>query len=119
MQKYVFVLLLTCISIAATAQQQIRFRIKDKITQTVLPGASIQVKGSKQTVVADSTGIAVVSTDNQERIIVLVSHIGYENAEQEIVYPFPSPIDILLAPTEEEEEEIIITEFIPSKLIHW
>lgn len=109
MQKYVFLLLLTCISIAATAQQQIRFRIKDKITQTVLPGASIQVKGSQQTVIADSTGVAVVSTNHQDKMIVLVSHIGYENAEQEILAPFPSSIEILLAPAEEEEEEIIIT----------
>ena len=109
MQKFIFLLLLSCTIFTATAQQQIRFIIKNKITQTVLPGASIQVKGSKQTVVADSTGVAVVSTSNQEKIIALVSYIGYENAEVEIRSTFPSSFEILLTPAEEEEEEIIIT----------
>lgn len=109
MQKFIFLLLLTCTSFAATAQQQIRFSIKDKTTQTTLPGATIQLKGSKQTVVADSTGTAVLSTDNKEKMTVVISYVGYETAEQEISFPFPSSIDILLVPAEEEEEEIIIT----------
>lgn len=109
MQKFIFLLLFICTSIAATAQQQIRILIKDKATQTILPGASILIKGSKQTVIADSTGAAVVLTDSKEKMIVVVSHIGYETAEQEVSSPFPSTIDILLVPAEEEEEEIIIT----------
>ncbi|MBY0476250.1 MAG: TonB-dependent receptor [Chitinophagaceae bacterium] len=109
MQKFIFLLLFICTSIAATAQQQIRILIKDKATQTILPGASILIKGSKQTVIADSTGAAVVLTDSKEKMIVVVSHIGYETAEQEVSSPFLSTIDILLVPAEEEEEEIIIT----------
>ncbi len=109
MQKFIFLLLLTCTSFAATAQQQIRFSIKDKTTQTTLPGATIQLKGGKQTAVADSTGAAVLSTGNKEKMIVVISYVGYETAEQEISFPFPPSIDIFLVPAEEEEEEIIIT----------
>ena len=109
MQKFIFLLLLSCTSLAATAQQQIRFSIKDKTSQTTLPGATIQLKGSKQTVVADSTGTAVLSTDNKEKMTVVISYVGYETTEQEISFPFPSSMAILLVPAEEEEEEVIIT----------
>ncbi len=109
MQKFIFLLLLTCITFAVTAQQQIHFNIKDKITQTALPGATILLKGSKQVTIADSAGIAILLLANKEKITVLVSYIGYETEEQEIMFPFPAHIDIFLVTAEEEEEEIIIT----------
>jgi len=109
MQKIILLLLLAFNSIVATAQQQIRFIIKDKTTQTVLPATTVQVKGGKQTFLADSAGSVLLTVSTQGKITIVVSHIGYETAEKEISFPSHSIIEIFLEPAGEEEEEIIIT----------
>ncbi len=109
MQKIILLLLLAFTSIAATAQQQIRFIIKDKTTQTALPAATVHVKGSKQMVLADSAGGVFLIVSTQEKITIVFSHIGYETTEKEISLPVQSIIEIFLQSAGEEEEEIIIT----------
>ncbi len=109
MQKIILLLLLGFTFNAATAQQQIQLIIKDKTTQTVLPATTVQVKGGKQTFLADSTGSIFLIVNAQEKITITVSHIGYETTEKEISLPAQSIIEIFLEPAEEEEEEIIIT----------
>lgn len=109
MQKIILLLLLGFICHSATAQQQVRLIIKDKTTQSPLPAATVQVKGGKQTLLADSAGNVSLIVSAPEKLIIVFSHIGYKNVEKEISLPSPSVIEILLQPEEEEEEEIIIT----------
>lgn len=109
MQKLFLLLVLACISSNSIAQHTLTILVKDKTTNEVLPSASIQLNGTKQSTITDSTGSATFSNLPAAVYSITISHVGYETTKTDVTVPTNEPLTVLLEPAEEEEEEIIIT----------
>ena len=92
------------------AQHTFKAIIKDA-KKNSLPGATVNIKTLKQSVVADSNGFVTIKNIPTGKFEVMFSHVGFE--KKIIPFEFPlandSVINILLKPIEHEEEEIVIT----------
>jgi iron complex outermembrane receptor protein len=92
------------------AQHTFKAIIKDA-KKNPLPGATVNIKTLKQSVVADSNGFVTIKNIPTGKFEVMFSHVGFE--KKIIPFEFPlandSVINILLKPIEHEEEEIVIT----------
>ena len=103
-----------CLSIAALlfastilGQQALQVKVLDAVSKKPLSYASVLTKGVSQPVVADSAGLAQLRIPIGENTII-VSHIGYKERSVDVVIPIDSILIIELAPSEEEEEEVVI-----------
>ena len=94
------------LAISLSAQE---ITIKGTITSsddgTGLPGASVQIKGTKMGVVAASDGRYEITADNNA--ILIFSFIGYES--QEVPVENRTPIDVILKLASLRFKEIVVT----------
>ncbi|MEI7830637.1 MAG: carboxypeptidase-like regulatory domain-containing protein, partial [Prolixibacteraceae bacterium] len=83
MKKYTFiiVLLITQISYAQNNRQKIRGVITDKLSQTTLPGAAVQlINGAdKKGTTSDSKGNFTLSDLSPDRYEMKISYLGYKD----------------------------------------
>jgi len=106
---FMYCLAMLC-SLNIYAQHTFKAIIKDA-KKNPLPGATVNIKTLKQSVVADSNGFVTIKNIPTGKFEVMFSHVGFE--KKIIPFEFPlandSVINILLKPIEHEEEEIVIT----------
>jgi TonB-linked SusC/RagA family outer membrane protein len=82
--SYGLLLLFMCLSNWVMAQSgKITGRVIDESSQP-LPGAAVQVKGTTQATITDKNGVFVITNNNQPALTVVVTFIGYDNAERVI-----------------------------------
>jgi hypothetical protein len=84
MKKLILLLLLLSIGQSVLFCQNtvtITGKITDKLMNEALPGASVTIKGSPVSVAADNDGRFSLQTKTVEKIILVISHIGYETVE--------------------------------------
>jgi iron complex outermembrane receptor protein/outer membrane receptor for ferrienterochelin and colicins len=102
---YIFILL-TQLSFS---QIQPGIIVKDSKTKESLIGATVSIKGSKIGGTTDIVGkISLKSVPDGEQTI-LVSFIGYANAEHKIAFPLSADIEILMERDNEELEEVVVS----------
>ena len=87
MKKYIFIisLFITQLSFAQNNRQNIRGVVTDKLSQTTLPGATVQLVGSiySKGTVSDANGTYILSDLSPDRYEIKASFIGYK----EVIIP--------------------------------
>ena len=83
MKKYIFIisLFIAQLTIAQNNRQNIRGVVTDKLTQTTLPGATVQIiNGTASTgAITDANGIYILPDMAPDRYEIKVSYIGYKD----------------------------------------
>jgi len=114
-------LLITCLFISTVTFAQSTFRavIKDKESGSVLPGASVLIKGTSLGAAADESGVLQLLNVPDGEQTLLFSFLGYETQRLVLRFPLSStdPIEVLLEADHEELEEIIVTSTRSSRTI--
>jgi CarboxypepD_reg-like domain/TonB-dependent Receptor Plug Domain len=112
MKKYFILLLISAISFAQNNKQNIRGVITDKLSQTPLIGASVQISTTNTYAISDENGKYQLSDISPGRHELKISYLGYK----EIIIPnvvVTSGKEVILDITMEEEflnlNEVIIT----------
>lgn len=82
MKKYIFIisLFITQLSFAQNNRQNIRGVVTDKLSQTTLPGATVQLVGSiySKGTVSDANGTYIIHDLIPDRYEIKASFIGYK-----------------------------------------
>jgi len=100
------------VNLLAQAQNKIEIIVKDSLTNELLIGVSVSVKGTTLGTTTDANGLAKLNNVPQGAQTIVVSFIGY--AKLMLNYSFPlhnvaQPITVSLLPEAEEMEEITVT----------
>lgn len=83
MRKMILPLLFSIFSSAVFSQNtgSISGKITGKQTNEVLPGATVTIKGTSNSVITDNTGYFILQKINAGKIIIVISYVGYETIE--------------------------------------
>ena len=111
MKKYLLLLFISAATFAQNNKQNIRGFVIDKLSQTPINGAKIQINNSEKQTITDSKGSYVLSDIAPDRYEIKVSYIGYK----EVVIPnviVTSGKEVILDVTMEDEfkklDEVVI-----------
>lgn len=117
--KYLLSVMLLISITAVQSQNVFRAVVKDKESRSPLQGASVTWKERNRTFASDTSGKIVINNIPGGRHTFIVSHVG--NVSNKVTYSFPSiadtVVEILLAPEENEEEEVVVTATRTSRTI--
>ncbi len=107
MMRKLFMMLL-CIMLAATQLTAQNRTVTGKVTDAdgkSVPGASVQVKGTKLGTSANDEGVYSISVPATAKTLV-VSAVGL--LEQEVRIVFGSPLNVTLAPGDKSLDEVVV-----------
>src|SRR5689334_6147203 len=104
LMKYFLTGIMVCFLTATQAQYTFKAIIRGG-EENVLAGATLRWKNSS--VVADSTGLAVISNIPAGEQTFVISYVGF--AERAVTYHLPIDSIVKIILEEEEEEEVIVT----------
>lgn len=105
-------MVLLCLSNIALAQHSLTAIVKDKDSDAPLPGATVSFSGTGKGVVADSSGLIIISGIPDGKSTFIFEFVGYE--EEKIALTFPRTADTIIvlldhAHEDEEMEEVVIS----------
>ncbi|MGN6291253.1 MAG: TonB-dependent receptor [Chitinophagaceae bacterium] len=100
------------------AQQAQKIIIKNEATGIPLAGATLHVKGSTLSFVADSSGIVQPTGIPPGKQVLIISYTGFETLEQTIDFPLTKTIELMLEPTETALQEVQVTATRSSRSIN-
>jgi hypothetical protein len=111
MKKYLVILFISALSSAQSNKQNIRGIVIDKLTQTPIIGATVQINNSENKAITDEKGNYILTDIAPDRYDINVSFVGYN----EIVIPnviVTSGKEVILDITMEDEynklKEVVI-----------
>jgi iron complex outermembrane receptor protein len=88
-------------------------RVTDKETGMALPGATVLIKGTRNSAVTNNDGIYRIQNAGEGQAILLVSFVGYETLERPVsITENPITVDITLTPVFKTGDDIVVS---PSK----
>lgn len=117
---YSFVAVMLFSTMIASAQKTIRFSIAGKENGTPVSGATVRLKGTTFTAVADSNGVAIFKDVPAADITVEITALGFEEANVKLTAKDfeKENIEIKLTESEEEDmEEVIVQSTRTSRTI--
>lgn len=110
MKYFLAGIILCCFAFTAYSQNTFKAIIKGGEEKEPLPGATLFWQEQNRTIVADSSGMVIITGVPGGRQTFIISHVGFET--RTITYVFPlagdQPIIIELYEAEEEHEEEVI-----------
>lgn len=110
MKYFLAGIILCCFAFTAYSQNTFKAIIKGGEEKEPLPGATLFWQEQNRTIVADSSGMVIITGVPGGRQTFIISHVGFET--RTITYVFPlagdQPIIIELHEAEEEHEEEVI-----------
>lgn len=107
-------------AVITNAQNTFKGVVKCAHHKEPLAGATVIIEKLNKTVVADSTGIVVISNIPDGKYIVKITYVGRPDFEKEFTFPLSSEnvIDLFMEEEEhEEEEEVVIQSTRSSRTI--
>ena len=121
MKHILFICMLLACSAISNAQHTLKLSILDAEDKTPLAGATVTITNPAQSLIADSTGLAVFSNLPAGIYNVTVSFVGYEENHSQHTVPIAQSqtIEILMeeAHGHEHEDEVIISTTRTSRTI--
>jgi len=112
MKKYIILLLISAISFAQNNKQNIRGVVTDKLSQTPLIGATVQIINSEKQTITDEKGAYFLTEITPNRYEIKVSFVGYKEVTISNVI-VTSGKEVILDITMEDEykklDEVVIT----------
>src|ERR1700744_2556679 len=104
--KYGLTMLFLICAVAVFAQTSpFTGKVLDETSQP-LPGATVSIKGTSQSVVTDVKGMFSFPGNNQSAIAVTVSFVGYDATEK--VITANEPVTIQLVPNQKALSEVVV-----------
>jgi len=109
MKRIIFLSILLSMPNILLAQYSFKAIIKND--KEPLAGATITLKGTNKTAIADSRGLVSINNIPAGKQTLIISYVGYEEKEQEFEFPLASneAVEILLDASEEDEEAVVVT----------
>lgn len=86
--------------------------VKDTAKNVILPGVSVQLKGTKKATISDSTGTFTLTNIPDGKQVLIFSSEGYESRDMVFIFPRSStaePAIVALNTNEEALEEVVIS----------
>lgn len=110
MKALFFILLITAFSCTAWGQVQhsVTGRVLALPDDKALAGAGIRIKGSSAGVSTDAQGRFRLNATG-EKVVLLISYVGYQSREMEISLPLAAPLDIRLVPETSLLTEVVVS----------
>ncbi|MCF8451731.1 MAG: SusC/RagA family TonB-linked outer membrane protein [Pedobacter sp.] len=108
MKKYLVIILLLALAYPATAQNKISGIVISAADSTALPGASIRIKGSMISTMADQNGEFSIGLDRDEAIL-LVSFMGYHTMELPVKRGSTALLKIALEENRAQLQEVVVS----------
>ena len=106
MQKIIFLLFILISSTQIFAQNTFKAILKNEKNGEILPGFSVNIKGTTNSSLSDTTGfVQLINIANGKQTIV-VTGTGYTEKEIKITFPQNETVTILLETSSEDLEEI-------------
>lgn len=105
------IIAITFVSSISFAQSTFRAIIKDKESNEPLPGASAQIANTALGATANQDGVLEIQNVPNGPHTIEFSFVGHQSHTATFTFPLASsaPVEIALAPSEEELEEIVIS----------
>lgn len=110
--KFVFIIPLLLIVLAASAQETVPLinsrlygKVLDSLTRQPIPGAVVRIKGVTHQVITDDKGNFVFITGQKFPYTLVISYIGYNSSE---IIATGSPVEILLKETINKLNDVVI-----------
>ncbi|MCC6726351.1 MAG: TonB-dependent receptor [Saprospiraceae bacterium] len=93
------------------AQQKLRVHVVDMGNRTPLIGATIVLQGTDNGALTDENGLAVFHQLPNGKLTLECSYVGYETKVLEVVIPYTlaQPMEVELAETSTEMEQVIVS----------
>lgn len=99
-----------CMISLCKAQNTLIAIVKSSDTKENLAGVSVQLQKISKGVLSDSNGVVLFSGIPDGRQVLIFEHVGFETHEETVIFPRTNDtLFILLALSEEEMEEVVIT----------
>lgn len=108
MKKYLGIILLLALVYPVLAQKKIKGIVISAVDSTVLPGASIRIKGSMISTMTDQNGEFSIALDRQEAILQ-VSFMGYHTRELSISGSSTAIIQVVLQENRAQLQEVVVS----------
>ncbi|MGM9477359.1 TonB-dependent receptor [Pedobacter sp. GSP4] len=119
MQKIIVLLCAIMCTVSAYAQDNFKITVKDKESRAALEGVTVLIKGTNTIAKTAANGTAVFSSMPTGSQTLIIRNVGYQ--EQVVTLNFPlkqtAPLEILLAASEDELEEVIVSSTRTSRSI--
>ena len=109
MQKLILLLVIFCMTIAATGQHTFKAIIKDN-SQQPLEGITVTLQKSKRSTTSNASGSVLLTGIPNGRQTIICSGVGFETIAQAYTFPLAdTPVIVITMETAEDElEEVII-----------
>ena len=110
MKKIIFLAMAIFFVAKANAQYDFKAIIMGGHNKEPLPAATVIILKLNKTVIADSTGLILITNIPAGKYKIRFSYAGLEDIEQEFSFPLSSggPVEIIMKEGEESEEEEVI-----------
>ena len=113
MKKLVLIVILLAFHATSFAQNanSVSGRVADKETGKALPGATVTVKGHSIAVTTDNDGFYSLSNLKENKVLLIVSYIGYETGELIVIFSDKpvANVDITLTAVFRTGDDIVIS----------
>ena len=108
MKKYLVILFISALSSAQSNKQNIRGIVIDKLTQTPIIGATVQINNSENKAITDEKGNYILTDIAPDRYDINVSFVGYQKMRVKCVAD--SILNIYLKPGQEIDEVMVFAQ---------
>lgn len=110
MKTLFFILLITAFSCSVWGQIQhsVTGRVIALPDDKALAGAGIRIKGSSAGVSADAQGRFRLNATG-DKVVLLISYVGYQSREIEVSLPLAKPVDIRMVPESSLLGEVVVS----------
>ena len=110
MKTLFFILLITASSCTAWGQVQhfVRGRVLALPDDKALAGAGIRIKGNSAGVSTDAQGLFRLNATG-DKVVLLVSYLGYQSRELEVSLPLATPLIIRMVPENNQLAEVVVS----------
>lgn len=106
----ILILNLFCTGLFSQKTNAVSGKITDKETGIVLPGATVLIKGTRNSVITNNDGIYRLQNPGGNQVILLVSYVGYETLELPVTITENTiAIDVALTPVFKAGDDIVIS----------
>ncbi|NDK55623.1 TonB-dependent receptor [Pontibacter fetidus] len=119
MKKYISLLLLLLCSTVAYSQHTFKAIVKDSETKQPLIGATASISGTTIGASTDQDGAVTLTDIPAGAQTIRFSYLGYEDRIEALTFPLVQemPLVVLLEPSGEELEEVVVTTTRSSRTI--
>ncbi len=119
MKFYLLPVIALLFAFQSLAQNTFTTVVRDSETKEPLTGATVLVRGTAKGAATDQSGLAQIDQIPDGKYVIVIRLVGYEEYHASYTFPISQkePVEIFLAASEEEVEEVMVTATRSSRTI--